>query len=136
MPIRAATAEDLPFATRMIGQLWEAHDFDDYDDDRLAVRAAEIMEFCDCYVLGEPPVAFASLQDAGDHMVIRHFTVEKAERGKGRGRAAFEALEAHAFPGRPSRLYASMEIPEPRAFWEKMGYGTFAWCMERKGPSA
>lgn len=133
MAIRSATPGDLPFAARMIGQLWEAHGDAVSDEARLADRASEIMNICDCYVIGDPPVAFASLQDAGDHMVIRHFALEKAERGKGRGRAAFEALEARAFPDRPSRLYASMTVPQPKAFWEKMGYGAFAYCMERKG---
>lgn len=133
MPIRAATAEDLPFAIRMIGQLWESHGEDVSDPGPVAARAAEIMEFCDCYVIGAPPMAFASLQDAGDHMVIRHFALEATERGKGQGRAAFEALEAHVFPGRPSRLYSSTTIPGPRAFWEKMGYGVYAYCMNRKG---
>jgi GNAT superfamily N-acetyltransferase len=136
LAVRAANAHDLLLATRLIGQLWEAHGEDNYDVDSLAVRADEIMRTCDCYVIGDPPVAFASLQDAGDHMVIRHFSVEAAERGKGVGRAAFEALEAHAFPGRASRLYASMDIPGPRAFWEKMGYDLYAYVMQRKGADA
>ncbi|MEM1298538.1 MAG: GNAT family N-acetyltransferase [Pseudomonadota bacterium] len=132
MAVRSATPEDLPFATRMMGQLWDAHG-DTYDDAQITDRTAEVMEICDCYVLGDPPVAFASLQDLGDYMLIRHFALENAERGKGKGRAAFEALEAHAFPGRPSRLFASTTLPQPKAFWEKMGYGAFAYCMSRKG---
>lgn len=136
LAVRAASGDDMPLAVRLIGQLWEAHGEDDYDDASLAARADEILRTCDCYVIGDPPVAFASLQDAGDHMVIRHFSVEATERGKGIGRAAFEALEAHAFPGRASRLYASMDIPGPRAFWEKMGYDLYAYVMQRKGADA
>lgn len=136
LSVRAATADDGAFAVRMIGQLWEAHGEDDYDADSLAARTDEILRTCDCYVIGDPPIAFASLQEAGDHVLIRHFSVEAAERGKGTGRAAFDALEAAVFPGRTSRLYASMTHPGPRAFWEKMGYGTYAYCMQRKGVSA
>lgn len=136
LAIRAARAGDLQVATRLIGQLWEAHGEDDYDAVALTDRTDEIMRTCDCYVIGDPPVAFASLQDAGDHMLIRHFAVEASERGKGVGRAAFEALEAHAFADRPSRLYVSMDIPGPRAFWEKMGYDLYAHVMQRKGADA
>jgi GNAT superfamily N-acetyltransferase len=128
--------EDQPFAVRMIGQLWEAHGYDDYDDASLAARAGEIMEHCECYVIGDPPVAFASLQEQGDYKLVRHFSVEADQRGQGVGRAAFEALEAHAFPGRRSRLYASTDLEGPKAFWEKMGYKIFAYTMERKGGEA
>ena len=133
--VRAATQHDLPFATRMVGQLWEAHAFDDYDEAMLAERSAEIMQQCECYVIEheDTPLAFASLQEQGDYKLIRHFSVERDQRGQGLGRAAFEALEAHAFPGRKSRLYASTELAGPKAFWEKMGYSVFAYTMEREG---
>ena len=117
-------------ATALVG------DGEEFDHDAARARTEEIMDICDCYMIGEPPVAFASLQDAGDYMLVRHFAVDAAERGKGTGRAAFEALEARAFPGRNSRLYASIDVPGPKAFWEKMGYGAFGYMMERKGVCA
>ena len=136
--VRDATLDDLPFATRMVGQLWEAHAFDDYDDAMLAERSAEIMDHCECYVIEHEgaPLGFASLQEQGDYKLIRHFSVERDRRGKGLGRAAFQALEAAVFPGRKSRLYASTELAGPKAFWERMGYQIFAYTMERKGRQA
>jgi len=131
--VRPATPADLPLVTSLLRQLWESEELDDYDDAILASRAAELMEQCTVYMMESEgiAVAFASLKDQGDHMLIRHFSLEERERGKGLGRAAFEALEAHAFAGRTSRLYATIHFPGPRAFWEKMGYGAIAYTMER-----
>ncbi len=136
--VRPATEDDLPRAVALIGQLWQAHDEDDYDDASLRARTEQIMQTRDCYMIEHEgaSLAFASLQEAGDHVVVRHFSLEASERGKGLGRAAFQALEAHAFPGRNSRLYASNRHPGPKAFWEKMGYHVFAYTMERKGDTA
>lgn len=130
--VRAAVPDDQPRASELIGQLWEAHGYDDYDDASLKARTEEIMATCECYMIGDPPVAFASLQDQGDYMLIRHFSLERAERGQNKGRAAFEALRMHVFPDRKSRLYASIDTPGPKEFWEKMGYSAFAYTMERK----
>ena len=134
--VRSATPEDLPRAAELIRQLHVAHG-EAWDTDRATARTVEIMDHCDCYMIGDPPVAFASLQDAGDYVLIRHFCMDEAERGKGQGRTGFDALEAHAFAGRKSRLYASTVEQRPRAFWEKMGYDVFAYTMQRKpgGPA-
>ncbi len=117
-----------------IRQLWEAHGYSDYDAASLTRRCREILEHCECYIIdgNNKPLAFASLQEQGDYKLVRHFSVIEARRGQGHGRQAFEALEAHAFPGRKSRLYASIEAAGPKAFWEKMGYHAFAYTMERK----
>ena len=115
-------------------QLYVAHNFNDWDEASLAARAAELMSHCDCYMIDHEgaPLAFASLQEQGDYKLIRHFSVEETRRGQGLGRAAFQALEAHAFSDRKSRLYASIETAGPKEFWEKMGYRAFAYTMERK----
>ena len=134
MQVRPAHNADLPRVVELIDQMWQAHGEDDYDQTSLTARCREIMATCTCYMIERDgrAIAFASLQDQGDYMLIRHFTLEETLRGAGVGRAAFAALEAHAFPGRKSRLYASIEVPGPRAFWERMGYRAFAYTMERK----
>ena len=136
MIVRAATPDDLAFASDLLGQLNAAHGEVNQDQGRLDARAAEVLAICDCYVIGDPPAAFASLQDAGDYMTVRHFVVDQAHRGNGTGRAAFTALENHAFPGRKSRLFASLTEERPKAFWEAMGYSAFAYTMERKPEGA
>ncbi|MEM7057437.1 MAG: GNAT family N-acetyltransferase [Pseudomonadota bacterium] len=130
--VREAISKDLPLAAELMGQLWTAHGFDDHDDSYRRSRTQKIMETCDCYLVGDPPIAFAALQDIGDHMLIRQFCLDASHRGQGKGRAVFEALKNHAFPDRSSRLFAHIGNAASRKFWEKMGYSAFAYAMERE----
>ncbi|MEM7189185.1 MAG: GNAT family N-acetyltransferase [Pseudomonadota bacterium] len=134
--VRAAESGDLPLAADLMGQLWTAHGFEDHDEAYRSTRTEKIMATCDCYLIGDPPIAFAALQDVGDHMLVRQFCVDVAHRGQGKGQAAFEALRSKIFPKRSSRLYAYLENQASKRFWEKMGYDAFAYTMEHKAEGA
>ncbi|MEO1492692.1 MAG: GNAT family N-acetyltransferase [Pseudomonadota bacterium] len=132
LTIRDAGEGDLALLAGFVLQLWEAHGSiagPNTPDDRartlLDTTAVKFIE------RDGVPIAYAALLDMGDYMFIRHFAVDRAHRGGGTGRAAFDALEAACFAGRGVRLDASVKIPGPKAFWEAMGFHVHAHAMQR-----
>ena len=71
---------------------------------------------------GETPVGAVTWIDLGDHIFIRHFTIDRALRGQGLGAAGFAALRAAHFPGREVELSASVELDAPLKFWTAQGF--------------
>lgn len=132
LSIRAATEADLGVLAGFVRQLWEAHGSVD-GPNTPEVRARSLLDTTDVKIVerGGTPIAYAALLDMGDYMFIRHFAVDRAHRGSGTGRAAFDALEAACFPGRGVRLDASVKIPGPKAFWEALGFHVHAHAMQR-----
>jgi GNAT superfamily N-acetyltransferase len=82
---------------------------------------------------GDHVRAYALVSENGDHVFIRQFVVDEPERGRGVGRALFEALEEEY--GAPQfRLDVMEGRDDARAFWERMGFAPRAVNMRREAP--
>ena len=136
--VRDARPDDLDRLSDLVGQLWEAHGDTDLDPARTGPRAAFLLDHCDVrmFTRDDRVIGYAALYDMGDLMFVRHFVIDRAVRGSGTGRAAYEVLARTCFPGRAVRLDASVKISQPRAFWEAMGFSAIGWVMESRGEAA
>lgn len=76
-------------------------------------------------------VGSAVWMEMGDHVFIRHFTIDTAVRGQGVGAAAFAALEAACFSGREVELDVSTGMEAPLAFWQAHGFHPIGTLLRR-----
>lgn len=132
--VRAANPAEIDRLADLVFQLWEAHEDAVSDTAAARDRAADLMQTSDVKFFEQDGavIGYAALQDLGDYMLVRHFVINTPVRGRGTGRAAYDALATACFPGRAVRLDAAIHVPGPRAFWEALGFVPRAWSMEYK----
>ena len=66
---------------------------------------------------GDRIIGSAVWMEMGDHVFLRHFTIDASLRGQGLGAQAYAALEAACFSGREVELVARGESATASAFW-------------------
>jgi GNAT superfamily N-acetyltransferase len=76
------------------------------------------------FVLGDPPLAYATLAEAGDAVEVDQLYVSPAHRGRGLGATLVAA--ALAAGGRSAAWIEADDEDRPRALYERLGFAT-AW---------
>lgn len=80
---------------------------------------------------GDETIGSAVWMEMGDHVFIRHFTIDTQMRGRGLGAPAFAALAAACFPGREVELDVSTDMDVPLAFWQAQGFHPVGTLLRR-----
>ena len=146
--LRLASEDDVPLLARMNRRLIE----DEGSRNPMSVAELErrMREWIagewsvEVFEEGETPVGYAVYQRRTDEydtdravVYLRQFFVERAERGRGIGRRAFDLLAQSRFPAGATVVIDVLAAnPGGAAFWARLGFAPYCATMHWKSGGA
>ncbi|MEM1275189.1 MAG: GNAT family N-acetyltransferase [Pseudomonadota bacterium] len=128
-----AAPGDMPELVRLYQQLCAAHG-SVYPLEEAERRLAVILKApyrANLFREDSETVGSALWMEMGDHIFLRHFTIDEDHRRGGIGARAFRALETACFPEREIELNATDLMAGPETFWKSQGFKPVGTALRR-----